>query len=224
MISEDLKTTYQTLSLSVAEAMSEAGRNLSDVTMIAVSKTQVFEKLDCLAGLGQKDFGENKVQEAMAKLPQLRDRHQNLCFHLIGHLQSNKAKDAVALFDVIHTLDSLKLAEIIANECSKQNKKISCFIQINTGDEAQKGGISPLNAADMLKTIRDDYNLNIMGLMCLPPVSEPAAFHFALLSDMARDLNLPCLSMGMSHDYKDAILFGATHIRLGTALFGERVL
>ena len=222
MNAQDLKNNYQQLSLSIAEAVSDAGRELSEIKMIAVSKTQTYAQLATLAQLGQKDFGENKVQEALTKLPALRDEYPDIKCHMIGHLQSNKAKDAVALFDVIHTLDSLKLAEAIANECSKQNKKISCFIQVNTGDEPQKGGVSPLEAAGLIKAIHDDYRLPIIGLMCIPPLSEPAAFHFALLSDMARDLNLPHLSMGMSHDYKDAILFGATYIRIGTALFGER--
>ncbi len=206
----------------IAKSCARSGRKISDVTLVAVSKFQDDGKIDEALGLGLRVFGENRVQEAESHWAERRAHYPDLQLHLIGPLQSNKAKDAVALFDVIETIDRETIATEIAKECAKQHRNPVCLIQVNTGDEAQKAGVS-LDDLPALITLCRELKLNIQGLMCIPPVEEPAAFHFALLKKLAARYNVPLLSMGMSADFDKAIEVGATHIRIGTALFGERI-
>ena len=206
----------------IAAACRKAGRDPAEVTLIAVSKTHSASRaLECVAA-GQRHFGENRIQEAATKWPELRQSTPELCLHLIGHLQSNKAEEAVALFDVIHTLDGARLAEKLAGEMSRQSRRLPCFIQVNTGREAQKAGIDPGEADQFITACREQWKLPIVGLMCLPPVDEQAAVHFAFLREIALRNGLAQLSMGMSDDFESAIAFGATHIRVGSAIFGAR--
>lgn len=205
----------------ISKSCTHSGRKVGEVTLVAVSKFQDDGKIDEALNAGLRIFGENRVQEAESHWAERRARYPDLQLHLIGPLQSNKAKDAVALFDVIETIDRLIIAEAVAKECAKQNKNPVCLIQVNTGNEEQKAGVSLDDLPALIKTCRD-LKLNLQGLMCIPPVNEPAAFHFALLKKLAARYHLPLLSMGMSADFERAIKVGATHIRLGTALFGER--
>lgn len=207
----------------IAVACRKAGRDQAEITLIAVSKTQSASRaLECLAA-GQRHFGENRIQEATAKWPELRQTTSDLCLHLIGPLQSNKAEEAVALFDVIHTLDRARLAEKLSGEMTRQSRWRPCFIQVNTGREPQKAGIDPGEADQFITTCREQWKLPIVGLMCLPPVDEQAAVHFAFLREIALRNGLAQLSMGMSDDFESAIAFGATHIRVGSAIFGTRL-
>ncbi len=196
--------------------------NSEEVNIIAVSKTIASEKIYEAIACGCKIFGENYVQEASEKFLLIKEKFPEISLHLIGHLQSNKAKEAVELFDSIHTLDSEKLAKALKKEIEKQNKKIEIFIQVNIGQEAQKFGIDLKQIDDFVKFCQKDLMLNIVGLMAIPPANELASPYFALLKKINEKHNLPKISMGMSSDYEQAIAFGATHIRLGTALFGER--
>lgn len=205
----------------IKTACAISGRKVGDVTLVAVSKFQDNGKIDEALQCGLRIFGENRVQEAESHWAQRRAQYPDLQLHLIGPLQSNKAKDAVALFDVIETIDRDSIAVEIAKESAKQAKNPICLIQINTGNEDQKAGVS-LNDLPALIAKCQELKLNIQGLMCIPPVNEPAAFHFALLKKLAARYNLPLLSMGMSADFEKAIKVGATHIRVGTALFGDR--
>lgn len=197
-------------------------RKPEDVTLIAVSKTFPAEAIIPVLEAGQRIFGENRVQEAKSKWPGLRERYTDVELHLIGPLQSNKAKEAVALFDAIHTVDRPKIAEALASEIAKQDRAPKLFIEVNTGGEAQKAGVSPKEADAFIKMCREQYGLAIEGLMCIPPFDEPPAPHFALLAKIAARNGLAKLSMGMSADYVSAIAFGATHVRVGSAIFGER--
>ena len=205
----------------ISKSCTQSGRKVDDVTFVAVSKFQDDGKIDEALSAGLRVFGENRVQEAESHWAERRATYPDLQLHLIGPLQSNKARDAVSLFDVIETIDRDSIAEAIAKECSKQNKNPICLIQVNTGNEEQKAGVS-LNDLPALIQKCQGLKLNIQGLMCIPPVNEPAAFHFALLKKLAARYNLPLLSMGMSADFEKAIKVGATHIRIGSALFGER--
>jgi PLP dependent protein len=205
----------------MAAAASQAGRNSADVTLVAVSKTQDAAAVAAALAAGQGVFGENRVQEAEAKFPALKARHPDLELHLIGPLQTNKVREAVALFDVIETLDRPRLAEALRREMARQGRRPRVFIEVNTGDEAQKAGVSPANADAFIADCRRS-GLEIAGLMCVPPVHEEPSLHFALLREIARRHGIVNLSMGMSADYDVAIRFGATHIRVGTAIFGER--
>jgi pyridoxal phosphate enzyme (YggS family) len=198
------------------------GRRPEDVTLIAVSKTFPAEAILPLLEAGQRIFGENRVQEAKGKWPALRERYPDVELHLIGPLQSNKAKEAVALFDAIHTVDRTKIAEALASEIAKQARKPKLFIEVNTGGEEQKAGIAPEAADAFIKYVREKYALAIEGLMCIPPFDQPPAPHFALLQKIAKRNGLEKLSMGMSADFASAIAFGATHVRVGSAIFGER--
>jgi len=197
-------------------------RKPEDVTLVAVSKTFGAEAILPVLDAGQRVFGENRVQEAKAKWPALRERYPDIELHLIGPLQSNKAKEAVALFDAIHTVDRPKIAEALAAEIAKQGRKPKLFIEVNTGGEEQKAGIAPENADAFINDCREKYALAIEGLMCIPPFDQPPAPHFALLAKIAARNGLTKLSMGMSADYASAIAFGATHVRVGSAIFGER--
>jgi len=191
-------------------------------TLVAVSKTQDAERILPVLDAGQRVFGENRVQEAKEKWPALKARWPDIELHLIGPLQSNKAREAVALFDAIHSLDRPKLAHALKAEFERVGRRPSLFIQVNTGEEPQKAGVAPLDASAFIALCRDELKLPVKGLMCIPPDGENPAPHFALLARIARAHALPWLSMGMSGDFESAIAFGATHVRVGTAIFGER--
>ena len=206
----------------IARACADAGRDPASVTLVAISKTFGANAIEPVIAEGQRVFGENRVQEAKAKWPSLKERHGGIELHLVGALQSNKAKDAVALFDAIHSLDRPSLAEALAKEISEQGRRPTLFVEVNTGGEAQKSGVLPEETDAFVKACREGYGLQVAGLMCLPPADEPAAPHFALTAKIARRNNLALLSMGMSADFALAIAFGATHVRVGTAIFGER--
>ena len=206
----------------VSEAAKAAKRQPAAVELIAVSKTFTAEEVRPALVAGQRVFGENRVQEAQTKWPQLRAAFPDLKLHLIGPLQSNKAADAVALFDAIHTIDRPKIAKAIADEMTKQNKRLELFVQVNTGEEPQKAGVMPADAKAFVAHCRDALKLDIAGLMCIPPVEEEPAVHFAFLAKLARELGVNGLSMGMSGDFETAIAFGATHGRVGSAIFGNR--
>ena len=197
-------------------------RQPEDVTLVAVSKTFPAEAIVPVLEAGQRVFGENRVQEAKAKWPGLRERYADIELHLIGPLQSNKAKEAVALFDAIHTVDRPKIAETLAVEITRQGRKPKLFIEVNTGGEPQKAGILPEQADAFILACRGRHGFAIEGLMCIPPFDQPPAPHFALLAKIAGRNGLAKLSMGMSADYPSAIAFGATHVRVGSAIFGER--
>ncbi len=199
-----------------------ARRDPAAVTLIAVSKTFAAGDIRPVIGAGQRHFGENRVQEAQGKWPALKAKTPDIVLHLIGPLQSNKTKEAVALFDAIHTIDRPKIAHAVADEMRKQNKKLQLFVQVNTGEEPQKAGIMPKDAKAFVSTCKNELKLDITGLMCIPPLDEEPAVHFAFLAKMAKDLQLPHLSMGMSGDFETAIALGATHIRVGSAIFGSR--
>lgn len=198
-----------------------ARRSPDDIALIAVSKIRSIEEIDPLIQAGQRRFGENRVQEAATKWPMLKEAHPDIELHLIGQLQSNKAEEAVALFDAIHSLDRTSLVGALGKAMRSQGRYIPCFVQVNIGAEEQKGGCAVEMLPDLLKTAQDE-GVPIAGLMCLPPADiEPAPF-FALLAELAARQGLTGLSMGMSGDFATAIMLGATHIRIGTALFGER--
>jgi pyridoxal phosphate enzyme (YggS family) len=206
----------------IADACREAGRDPGSVTLVAIAKTFAAEAIAPIIAAGQRVFGENRVQEAKAKWPALKAEHPGLALHLVGPLQSNKAKEAVALFDAIHSVDRPSLCEALAKEIAKQGRRPMLFVEVNTGGEPQKAGVLPENTDAFVQACRDEYGLDIAGLMCLPPVDEAPAPHFALLAKIAKRNGLNLLSMGMSADFALAIRFGATHVRIGTAIFGER--
>ena len=205
----------------IETAALHCGRQKSDVTLVAVSKMHDKEEILPLLSAGHRVFGENRVQEAFQKYPDLKQSYPDLKLHLIGSLQTNKVKEAVSLFDVIETVDRIELAKKLADEMKKQNKNIPCFVQVNTGEEPQKGGIVPRETISLVNQCRD-LGLNIIGLMCIPPVEDEPSPHFALLKKLARQANVSELSMGMSDDFSVAIQQGATFVRVGTALFGPR--
>jgi len=216
-----------TVSLTLAKRRSEILAELADAAtpppvLVAVSKTQSDEKIDAMLAAGQRVFGENRVQEAQAHWTGRRGRFPDLELRLIGPLQTNKAEDAVALFDVIETLDREKLARALAKSMEKAGRSVPVFIQVNTGEEPQKAGVLPDGLAGLLAFAAGDCGLDVQGLMCIPPVDEPAGPHFALLAKLAKRHGLVGLSMGMSSDYALAAQFGATHVRIGSALFGAR--
>ena len=206
----------------ITAACREAGREPSSVTLIAVSKTFTAEVIEPVIAAGQRVFGENRVQEAKAKWPALRDAHAGIELHLIGPLQSNKAKEAVGLFDAIHAVDRPSIAEALAKEIAKQGRHPTLFVEVNTGEEPQKAGVLPQDADAFLAACRERYGLTISGLMCIPPFEEAPAPHFALTAKIAARNGLKLLSMGMSADFASAVMFGATHVRVGSAIFGNR--
>jgi pyridoxal phosphate enzyme (YggS family) len=206
----------------IADACRDAGREVSSVTLIAVSKTFPADDIVPVIAAGQRVFGENRVQEAKGKWPALRDAYPGIELHLIGPLQSNKAKEAVALFDAIHAVDRPSIAEALAKEIAKQGRQPKLFIEINTGAEAQKAGVIPEKADEFIAECREKHGLSVAGLMCIPPHEEAPAPHFALTAKIAARNGLKLLSMGMSADFATAIAFGATHVRVGTAIFGGR--
>lgn len=206
---------------TIATVARDAGRDPAAIALIAVSKMQPDDRIDAVLSAGQRSFGENRVQDAQDRWQHRRGRYPDVLLHLIGPLQTNKVAAAVALFDVIETLDRPKLADALAIEMARQNRPLPCLIQVNTGAEAQKAGVLPADFPALLAHARG-LGLNITGLMCIPPADDPAALHFALLKKLAADHGLPYLSMGMSADFEKAIALGATHIRIGSALFGAR--
>jgi pyridoxal phosphate enzyme (YggS family) len=206
----------------IARACTEARRDPAEVTVVAVSKTFAADAIEPVIAAGQRVFGENRVQEAKAKWPALTNRYPGLELHMVGPLQSNKAKDAVALFDAIHSLDRESLAAALAKEIDRQGRRPRLFVEINTGAEAQKAGVLPQDADTFIARCRAVHGLSIDGLMCIPPAEEAPAPHFALTAKIAARNGLKLLSMGMSADYPIAIAFGATHVRVGTAIFGAR--
>lgn len=198
-----------------------AGRSPGEVTLIAISKTHPAEAIAPVIAAGQRDFGENRVQEAASKWPSLRAGHSDLRLHLVGQLQSNKSEEAVELFDVIHSVDRPSLVAALGKAMAKRGRRPDCLIQVNIGDEPQKGGC-PVAELPRLLDLCTEAGLPIVGLMCIPPAEVEPAPYFALLAKLARRHGLPALSMGMSADFETAVTTGATHVRLGTALFGER--
>lgn len=206
----------------IAAACAAAGRDAASVTLVAVSKTHPAASVAAAIGHGQLVFGENRVQEAQGKYPALKAGEPRLTLHLIGPLQTNKLRDAVDLFDVIETLDRPRLAEALARERDRRGRSPSLFIQVNTGEEPQKAGVLPDAADGFIEDCRSRLGLPVCGLMCIPPADDQPSLHFALLREIARRHGLALLSMGMSADFETAIRFGATHVRLGTAIFGGR--
>jgi pyridoxal phosphate enzyme (YggS family) len=206
----------------IEQAARTAGRDPASVTLVAVSKTHGADRVRELLTAGHRVFGENRVQEAQEKFPALKAEYADVRLHLIGPLQTNKAREAVALFDVIQSLDREKLAATLAKEMVRAGKRPDCFVQVNTGEEPQKAGILPADLDSFVAACRDAHKLPIVGLMCIPPIDEEPALHFALLAKMAARHGLPNLSMGMSADYEIAVRLGATHVRVGSALFGQR--
>ena len=213
---------WQKVKENIVKACHDAKRAADDVQLIAVSKTFGVEDIHPLLEAGQRVFGENRVQEAESKWPQLREEFPDLRLHLIGPLQSNKTKEAVQLFDVIETVDREKIAKFLQEEMLKQNRKLACYVQVNIGEEPQKAGIAPNEAVEFVKHCKNDHHLDIVGLMCIPPVGENPGPYFALLAKLAKEAGVEKLSMGMSADYETAIAFGATSVRVGSAIFGHR--
>jgi len=218
-ISENIRA----VKAKISAAAEGAERDPSSVSLLAVSKTIAEDKILEAIKAGHNKFGENRVQEAEQKWPDLRDAAGSLELHLIGSLQTNKTRAAVALFDVIETLDRLKLAHALAKEMAYLDRRIPCFIQVNTGEEPQKAGVLPNEADSFIGECLNVLDLPITGLMCIPPANEERSLHFALLRKIAERNGLPLLSMGMSADFEIAVAFGATHVRVGSAIFGERV-
>ncbi|MFT5438414.1 MAG: pyridoxal phosphate enzyme (YggS family) [Alphaproteobacteria bacterium] len=218
----DIAANLSDVKARIAAAETVAGRAPGAARLVAVSKFHPAASVQAALAAGHRLFGENRVQEAEGKFPALREAWPDLRLHLIGPLQTNKARDAVALFDVIETIDRPKLAAALAREMDRLDRRPDVLVQVNTGEEPQKAGILPLEADGFIKACRDEYGLPVRGLMCIPPADEEPAMHFALLADMAARNGLDWLSMGMSADFEEAIRFGATHVRVGTAVFGHR--
>lgn len=219
----DIPANFETILRKIRRAEKAAGREEGTAKLIAVSKKQNMESIRAALSCGQRLFGENRVQEAQDHWTALKKEFPDIALHLIGPLQTNKVRDAVALFDCIQTVDREKLAASLADEMKKQGRSLPCFVQVNTGEEDQKAGIAPAALPAFLKYCTHECGLNICGLMCIPPVDEPPALHFALLKKLARENGLAQLSMGMSADYERAVALGATYVRVGSSLFGERV-
>jgi PLP dependent protein len=207
----------------IEAARKAALKPAASTTLVAVSKTFGPEAIRPVVAAGQRVFGENRVQEAKAKWPPLKVDFPEIALHLVGPLQSNKAREAVALFDAIHSLDRPKLAETLCHEFKKTERRPLLFIQVNTGEEPQKAGVFPRDASKFIDMCREELNLTVYGLMCVPPADQPPAPHFALLAKIAREHGLEGLSMGMSADFETAIRLGATHVRIGTGIFGDRM-
>lgn len=219
---ELILSNYRKLCSDISQAASASGRRSEDIKLVIASKNQPLEHLLPLLDAGHIFFGENRVQDAQAKWPELKKRYPDTELHLIGPLQTNKVQAAIALFDVIESLDREKLGTLLAQEYAKSSRQPRLFIQVNTGEEAQKAGVIPKAAKDLITLCRDELNLPIEGLMCIPPQDEEASMHFALLQKLARQNHLEKVSMGMSGDFAAAIALGATHVRIGSAIFGPR--
>jgi pyridoxal phosphate enzyme (YggS family) len=218
----DVAANLTTVRETIGGAAREVGRDPDAVTLIAVSKAQPVERIEAALGAGARIYGENYVQEAASRWPELRERHPDVELHLIGALQTNKAREAVALFDVVQTLDRPRLAAALAKEMARQGKRLRLFVQVNTGVEPQKAGVLPADADAFIASCRDEHGLEVEGLMAIPPADEDIALHAAFLAKIAARNGLASISIGMSDDYADAIRFGATHVRVGSAIFGPR--
>ena len=219
----DVAANLTAVKARIASAERGAGRDLESVTLVAIAKTKPASAARAALTAGHRVFGENRVQEAAAKWPALRDDVPDLRLHLVGPLQTNKVKQAVALFDVIETVDRPRLARALAKEMMRSGRRPDCLVQINTGEEPQKAGVMPAGAEALIESCRTEHGLPVVGLMCIPPLDEEPAMHFALLAEMAHRHGLAGLSMGMTADFETAIRLGATHVRLGTAVFGARL-
>lgn len=218
----DIAANLSAVKAVIAEAAERAGREVAGVTLVAISKTHGPDMIAAAADAGQTVFGENRVQEAEAKWPDLKRRFPDIRLHLVGPLQTNKCARAVELFDVIETVDRPRLARVLARHMEESGHRPDCLIQVNTGEEPQKAGVTPADADAFIKACREEFGLPVKGLMCIPPHDEEPSPHFALLREISRRNGLEQLSMGMSADFEIAIRFGATHVRVGTAIFGER--
>jgi hypothetical protein len=218
----DIEANVARVRERIVRAAERAGRRADDVLLIGVSKTVDAARIRAAVAAGVTALGENRVQEAKAKWPQLKAQFPDLKLHLIGPLQSNKAKETVELFDAIHSIDRPKIARAIAEEMKRQDKRLELFIQVNTGEEPQKAGVVPAEFPALAALCRDELALEIAGLMCIPPLEEEPAVHFAFLEKLAAENGFHQLSMGMSDDYETAVSFGATHVRVGSAIFGSR--
>ena len=221
-VTGDSPNALAAVEAEIARACKDARRDRASVTLIAVSKTFAADAIVPVIGAGQRVFGENRVQEAKGKWPALTSAYPDIALHLIGPLQSNKAKEAVALFDAIHSVDRPSICEALRKEIDRQQRTPQLFVQLNTGEEPQKAGIAPAEADAFIAACRDQYGLQISGLMCIPPVDDAPAPHFALTAKIAVRNGLKNLSMGMSADFAIAIALGATHVRVGSAIFGVR--
>ncbi len=221
-LTDDVAANLASVKARMAAAARAAGRAPDDVTLVAVSKTHPAARIRPALEAGHRVFGENRVQEAVAKYPALKAEYPDLRLHLIGPLQTNKTKEAVALFDAIESVDRPKLAAALAEQMVKSGRRPACYIQVNTGAEPQKAGVLPAETDAFIQECRSVHGLPIKGLMCIPPVDEAASIHFALLREIARRNGLSELSMGMSGDFEEAIKFGATLVRVGSAIFGAR--
>ena len=218
----DAVARLESVRAEIVRAARDFGRDPASITLVAVSKTFPVEAIEPVLVAGHRVFGENYVQEAKGKWPALRERYPDVELHMIGPLQSNKAKEAVQLFDAIHTLDRTSLAEPLAKEMAKQGRRPKLLVQVNTGEEPQKGGVVPAEADPFIAACRERFGFEIVGLMCIPPAEEPPSPHFALLNTIAARNGLAWLSIGMSADFEAAIQLGATHVRVGSAIFGSR--
>jgi PLP dependent protein len=221
-VSASVKDRLESVRATIEHAAAANGREAANITLIAVSKTIAVETIEEALAAGHRAFGENRVQEAKTKWPTLKARFPDIELHLIGPLQTNKVRDALAIFDAIHAVDRESLAAALAKEIARAGRQPKLFVEVNTGNEASKAGVAPAEADRFIETCRERHGLMISGLMCIPPLGEPAAPHFTLLAKIAERNGLPLLSMGMSADYEEAIAHGATHIRVGTAIFGAR--
>jgi len=218
----DAVARLESVRAEIVRAARDFGRDPASITLVAVSKTFPVEAIEPVLVAGHRVFGENYVQEAKGKWPALRERYPDVELHMIGPLQSNKAKEAVQLFDAIHTLDRTSLAEALAKEMAKQGRRPKLLVQVNTGEEPQKGGVVPAEADAFIAACRERFGFEIVGLMCIPPADQPPSPHFALLNTIAARNGLAWLSIGMSADFEAAIQLGATHVRVGSAIFGSR--
>jgi pyridoxal phosphate enzyme (YggS family) len=218
----DAVACLESVRAEIVRAARDFGRDPASITLVAVSKTFPAEAIEPVLAAGQRIFGENYVQDAKGKWPALRERYPDIELHMIGPLQSNKAKEAVQLFDAIHTLDRVSLAQALAKEIEKQGRRPKLLVQVNTGEEPQKGGVVPGEADAFIAACRERFGFAVEGLMCIPPADEPPSPHFALLNTIAARNGLEWLSMGMSADFEAAIQLGATHVRVGSAIFGSR--
>ncbi|MGE0254736.1 MAG: YggS family pyridoxal phosphate-dependent enzyme [Alphaproteobacteria bacterium] len=219
---QDAAARLDAVRARIAAAAREAGRDPAAVTLIAISKQQSDERIAAVLAAGHRVFGENRVQEAEAHWSARRATVPDLALHMVGPLQTNKVREAVALFDAIHSVDRPRLAEALAKEMARSGRRPACFIEVNTGEEPQKAGVLPADADAFIERCRTEFALPLAGLMCIPPHDAVPAPHFALLATIAKRHGLASLSMGMSADYEAAVTLGATHVRVGTAIFGER--
>lgn len=218
----DIAANLAAVHARIAAAAADVGRAADEVTLIAVSKIQPDDRVDAALAAGHRVYGENRVQEAMQRWTDRRALYPDLRLHLIGPLQTNKVRDAVALFDRIESVDRPKLARALAKAIAEDGRAVDCLIQVNTGEEPQKAGVLPKDLEELVRVCRDECGLNLVGLMCIPPVEQQPAPHFAFLGELADRYGLPVRSMGMSGDFETAIRQGATHVRVGTGVFGHR--